>query len=275
MASTDQASTRAEPHQDSRYESRQTSPQIAPQWQSTLFGQVNVGDGERVASVAAGSLLALLGAGRRDLAGLLIAGVGGGLILRGATGRCPMYKSLGLNTAGDRQKRTFKRGIHVDESFLINKSSDELYGYWRKLENLPHIMSHLKSVQVIDERRSHWVAEAPRIVGGQVEWDAEITADEPNSRIAWRSLAESQVEQSGSVRFIRAPGDRGTMVRVIMDYSPPGGRLGHLVAKLFGESAEQQIRDDLRNFKRLMEVGEILTIEGQPRGTCLGRGFHS
>jgi len=227
---------------------------------------LNVGSSERIVSVAGGSILALLGAARRDWIGLLIASVGGGLVYRGATGRCPMYGALGIDTAD----QTAHRGIHVAESLLVDKPPEELYAYWRNLENLPRIMTHLESVQVMDDGRSHWIAKAPAIAGGEVEWDAEITADEPYSWIAWRSLPGSTVEHTGSVRFVRMPGERGTAIQVVMEYSPPAGRLGHWVAKMFGEAPDQQIHEDLRNFKRAMEVGEILTTAGQPHGSCLG-----
>ena len=235
---------------------------------------LNVSEGERVVSVAAGSILAVLGAGRRDLTGLLIAGVGGALVYRGASGHCHMYQALGVDTAhidGPSGKQT-RPGIHIDQSFLINKSPEELYSFWRNYENLPSVMTHLKSVQMTGDRQSHWVADAPKIAGGQVEWDAETITDEPNSRIAWRSVPGSKVENSGSVSFLPAPGDRGTKVRVLMSYTPPGGKFGHWVAKLFGDSADQQIREDLRNFKRMMEMGEIPTVIGQPHGTCMGQG---
>ena len=117
-------------------------------------------------------------------------------------------------------------------------------------------MSHLKEVRVLDEKRSHWVACGP--AGYTVEWDAEIINDEPNALIAWRSLEGSDVDHAGSVRFVPAPGgagDRGTEVKVVMDYIPPAGRLGALIAKLFGEEPQQQIQEDLRKFKRIMETG--------------------
>jgi uncharacterized membrane protein len=114
------------------------------------------------------------------------------------------------------------------------------------------------------------VAKAPRLYGGKVEWDAEVIADEPEARIEWRSLAGSDVDHRGSIRFLKAMGDRGTLVRVQLHYAPPAGRLGRWTATLFGEEPEQQIGQDLRNFKRLMETGEIPTIEGQPRGSCAG-----
>jgi uncharacterized membrane protein len=133
-------------------------------------------------------------------------------------------------------------------------------------------MRHLISVRKLDDRRSHWVAKAPKIAGGQVEWDAEVTADEPGRRIAWRSVGGADVDTAGEVRFEEAPGDRGTVVHVAMSYLPPAGRVGHWVAKLFGEAPTGTIREDLRRFKSQMEAGESPTTVGQPRGTCTGQG---
>lgn len=240
-----------------------------------LFGeqQSNVASGEKVVSLAAGAILALQGLARRDLVGLAIAGVGGALIYRGATGHCPLYQALEINTASDAEQRAEKQGLHLVQSYSINKPREELYAFWRQLENLPRIMSHLESVRVVDDRRSHWTATAPRVAGGKVEWEAEIIADEPNRRIAWRSSADAAVSHQGSVEFSDAPGDRGTIIRVELDYRPVGGQLGRLAAWLSGESPEQQIREDLRNFKRVMEAGEVPTILGQPHGSCLGLGM--
>lgn len=242
---------------------------------------VNVGSGERTVSLAAGAILALLGLERRDKFGWLAAGLGGAMIYRGITGHCHLYQALDVSTVDEqphhlidesvtvsRSRIPAANGIHISESFLINQPAEKLYAYWRRLENLPQMLTHLKSVQVIDERRSHWVAEAPGIAGGEVEWDAEIIADEPHSRIAWQSLPGSSVASHGSVTFTKAPADRGTAVHIEMRYTPPGGQLGHWISKLFGEAADQQIREDLRNFKRLMETGEVLTIAGQSRGSC-------
>jgi uncharacterized membrane protein len=158
----------------------------------------------------------------------------------------------------------------VTAAFLIDKPREQLYAVWRDFENLPAIMSHLESVHVIDETHSHWVATAPKIAGGSVEWDAEIVEDRPNERIAWRSLPGADVDNNGSVEFTRAHGDRGSIVRVKLKYMPPAGRIGSWFAKLFDESPERQVREDLRRFKRLMEIGENLTTDGQPRGACFG-----
>jgi len=241
--------------------------------------RVNVGQSERAVSIASGSILALLGVSRRSIPGLLIAGVGAALVQRGLTGHCSAYEKLGLDTThedggqGQRDDRAdlAKNGIHIEQAFLINRSAEDLYEFWHNFSNLPSIMKHLKSVTV-DGNRSHWVAEAPTIAGGSVEWDAEITRDEPNRAIGWRSLPGSQVQSQGEVRFSKAMGDRGTEVHVYMDYRPPAGKLGHYLATLFGENPRRQMREDIRNFKRLMECGEIVTTVGQPVGTCLRSG---
>ena len=230
----------------------------------------NVGDSERAASVAAGVILAPLGVWRRSTPGYIVAAAGGALLARGLLGHCLMYKALGIDTASDEA-----RSIEVVQSVLINKPVEELYAYWRDFANLPKIMTHLESVTVTDDRRSHWVAQAPRLAGGSVEWDAEIMRDEPNVAIAWRSLPGADVDNSGEVRFAAGLGDRGTQVTVHLKYSPPAGRLGQIVAFLAGEDPNAQVREDLRTFKRVMEVGEAPTIVGQSRGTCTGRGMRS
>jgi uncharacterized membrane protein len=143
---------------------------------------------------------------------------------------------------------------------IINRSPEEVYGFWRRLENLPRFMRHLESVQETGTGRSHWVAKAP--AGSSVEWDAEITEDRPNELIAWRSLEGADVDNSGSVRFEPATGGRGTVVHVEMEYNPPGGVLGALVAKLFGEEPGQQAQESLRTLKQVMETGEIIVSDG-------------
>ncbi|HEX4948410.1 MAG TPA: SRPBCC family protein, partial [Blastocatellia bacterium] len=154
--------------------------------------------------------------------------------------------------------------MRLTQSILINRSPEELYRFWRDFQNLPRFMKHLESVQVMDNNRSHWVAKGP--VGTNIEWDAEIIEDRPNEVIAWRSVEGAMVESTGSVRFERAPGGRGTIVRVRMQYNPPGGVVGATVAKLLGKDPESQIKDDLRRFKQVMETGEVITTEGQPSG---------
>jgi uncharacterized membrane protein len=146
--------------------------------------------------------------------------------------------------------------IQTKRSITIGRPVQEVYAYWRDFENLPRFMRHLEVVRVIDDRRSHWVAKAP--AGKTVEWDAEITADEPNELIAWRSVEGSDVHNAGTVRFAPAPGGRGTELRVELEYDPPFGKLGSKVAMLFREEPGQQVQDDLRHLKQVMEIGEIV-----------------
>ena len=146
--------------------------------------------------------------------------------------------------------------IQVVESVTVNRPADALYHFWHDFQNLPRFMSHLESVQMIGDRRSHWRAKAP--AGTSMEWDAETVEDRPNELIAWRSLPGADVDNAGSVRFIAVPGDRGTQVRVELRYDPPGGPAGAAIAKLFGEEPSQQVYDELRAFKQVMEIGEIV-----------------
>jgi uncharacterized membrane protein len=152
----------------------------------------------------------------------------------------------------------------LHRTMTINRPRQELYAFWRQLDNLPRFMDHLESVTVQDDRRSHWVAKAP--AGRTVEWDAEITVDEPGEVLAWHSLDGADVPNGGKVRFIEAPPGRGTEVHVLIHYELPAGPAGKVVAKLFGEEPDQQVREDLRRFKRVMETGEVATTEGQPSG---------
>jgi uncharacterized membrane protein len=160
--------------------------------------------------------------------------------------------------------RTPGAAMRVEQAVTINRSPEELYQFWRDFKNLPRFMKHLEAVQVSNENRSHWVAKGP--AGTTIEWDAEIIEDHPNKVIAWRSMEGADVDNTGSVRFERAPGGRGTTVRVRLQYDPPGGVIGAGVAKLLGEDPEWQVKDDLRRFKQLMETGEIITTEGQSAG---------
>jgi len=153
-----------------------------------------------------------------------------------------------------------EQGLSLTKTMTVNRPAEELYRFWRNFENLPRFMRHLEDVQITGEGRSHWKAKAP--LGMTVEWDAEIVEDIPDQLIAWRSLPGADVDNAGAVRFQPAPHNWGTEIRVEMWYRPPGGVIGDKIAHLFGEGPHQQIRDDLRRFKQLMETGEIVLSEG-------------
>jgi uncharacterized membrane protein len=157
--------------------------------------------------------------------------------------------------------------VRVTKTIIVNRSPEEVYRFWRDLANLPTFMKHLESVQVTGDNRSHWKATGPG--GKTVEWDAEIVEDQPNTRIAWRSLEGSDIDNSGSVQFERAPGGRGTLVRVELRYTPPGGVVSATLAKLFGEEPGQQVDGDLRAFKQVLETGEVVKSDAS-----IHRGMH-
>jgi uncharacterized membrane protein len=257
--------------------------QRASEEQRLADGQ-NVGPAERQTSLAAGGILAMLGLARRDWVGLGIAALGGAMLHRGATGKCYLYQALDMNTAvgnepelatqfGGRilRQNDFSRGLRVAQAFTVSKSKQECYDFWHQLENLPRIMSHIEEVRRLDDRRTHWVAKAPRLAGGKYEWDAETVEDVPGERISWRSLPGADIDNAGTVRFEESP--RGTIVRAEISYVPPGGKLGNLIVTMLGQSPDRVLREDLRNFKRMMEIGEPLTILGQSAGTCTGTGM--
>ena len=159
------------------------------------------------------------------------------------------------------------RGIHAKGSCVVNRAPEEVYAFWRNFQNFPRFMRHVESVQDLGDGRSHWKVKGP--AGMDVEWDARIIADVPNEVITWRSLENSDVDNAGAVRFERAPGGRGTIVKVNLEYNPTAGALGAMVAKLFGEEPQQQLDDDLRRFKQVMEVGEVVVSEA----TLFGTGY--
>jgi len=163
-------------------------------------------------------------------------------------------------------KGALERDLRLRKSVIIDRSAQDLYQFWRNFENLPQVMYHLDSVRSTtpDGKRSQWVVKGP--AGMPVQWDAEMTDDVPGERIAWRSLPGSTIENRGIVRFERAPGGRGTMVTVELEYNPPAGGLGAVVAKLFRKDPTQEIDDALRHFKQMMETGSIVTTKGQPAG---------
>jgi uncharacterized membrane protein len=189
---------------------------------------------------------------RRTLSGVFLAIAAVPLAYRGWVGSWPRLRPIADDTrvalAGD-------RGIHVRESVRLEQPLADVYRFWRQLENLPRFMTHLESVADLGNGRSHWVARGP--AGTLVEWDAEMINEVENKVIGWRSLPGADVVTAGSVTFTPVRGDRSTEVAVHLQYAPPAGRVGALVATLAGREPSRTIREDLRRFKQLLEAGEI------------------
>ena len=213
---------------------------------------VNVGQAERALTGVAAAALALAGLRRRGAAGIVLASAGGFLAWRAASGHCPAYQLAGVDTAHRRSTKEAlggSRGVHVLERVTVARPVADVYRFWRNFSNLPRFMTNLESVSG-DGARSHWVARGP--AGLRVEWDAEVINEVENQVIGWRSLEGADVVHAGSVNFDEAPGG-GTEVRVKLQYEPPAGRAGALVAQWLGADPARQIREDLVKLKGILE----------------------
>jgi uncharacterized membrane protein len=157
------------------------------------------------------------------------------------------------------EARSWHEAALVGRTITVNRPRGELYAFWRDFRNLARFMENVESVRVDDDRRSHWVIKAPG--GKTVEWDSILTEDEDGRVLAWESVEDADIRNTGRIEFRDAPPGRGTEITATIVYDPPGGDLGKLVAKLFQKEPKIQARRDLRRFKQLMETGEISTSE--------------
>jgi uncharacterized membrane protein len=165
------------------------------------------------------------------------------------------------------EARSWHEAALVGRTVTINRPRSEVYAFWRDFRNLARFLDNIESVEVSDDRRSHWKVSAP--AGKTVEWDSVITEDEPDQVIAWESVEGAEVKNTGRIEFRDGPPGRGTEVTATIVYDPPGGETGKMIAKLFGKEPKVQARHDLRRFKQLMETGEITTSDAPdaaPRG---------
>jgi uncharacterized membrane protein len=218
-----------------------------------------VSDDENWLALGAGALLLLAGASRRSAIGACLAVSSAPLLYRGITGRWPDVLN-GHEITSTRTALGGEPGLHVRESVRVEAPIADVYRFWRRLDNLPQFMTHLNRVTDTGDGKSRWVAAGP--AGLAVEWDAEIIHEIENQVLAWRSLPGSDVVTAGSVNFDAVRGGRSTQVSVHLQYAPPVGKAGALVASLFGREPSQTVREDLRHFKQLLEAGEI------PRATA-------
>ena len=232
----------------------------------------NVNQLERFASIVAGTALGYYGFRaaweRHSLSGAGLTLTGAALIRRGITGYCDVYRALGVKTTAhqpdDHATIAYQQGIRVDRSVTINAPREQVFAFWRDLENLPRFMKHVSCVKKRDQQISHWIVEGP--AGQKIEWDAEIINEIPNELLAWRSLPGASIANAGSVRFEHATAGRGTKVSVSLQYDPPAGQVGALLARLFGKDPDQEVDAELHRLKNIMEAGEIPTSAGQPTG---------
>jgi len=234
--------------------------------------RTNVGQLERWLSVLGGAALAAYAVDRRDARGALLALAGAELVRRGVTGRCMLYDALGVTTEGEgrlgalpHRDEPASRGavlqarhaIKIERSVMVNRTPAECYATWRDPSNLPRFMQYLEEVARLDDSMARWRLRMP---GGRVvEWTAVVFNDLPNELIAWKSTADSDIANAGSVHFRPTNGGRGTEVRLIMEAEPPGaGVMPHSVARLIGVAPDALVQENLRRFKQLMETGEVV-----------------
>lgn len=206
-----------------------------------------------------GGLLMLFGMSRRSWPGLCLALAGTPLVYRGVTGAWPdALLAHPDDTGHTRAALGADRGVHVREAVRLEKPIAEVFDFWRKLENLPRFMQHLESVTDHGEGRSTWIARGP--AGLRVEWNAEIINEVPNQVIGWRSTEGADIVTAGSVNFDMVRNGTSTQVTVHLQYEPPAGRAGDLIATLFGRAPSQTIREDLRRLKQILEAGELAQV---------------
>lgn len=228
---------------------------------------VNVGKIERWISIAGAVGLLCVTAKREPLAKLAGLAASASLLYRGLTGKCHVYDAIGMSTAASRPNENTvihnKKGIHVIESMTIQQPVERVYRAWRDFSNLPKFLTHVESVQNLDERSSRWVIQTP---SGKLQWNATLIEDKPNELISWKSLEDADVRSAGSIRFQFLQALEATELTVNLRYAPAAGRIAAWMSSFFSDSAEDMIREDLRRFKQIQETGEVPTTEGQPTG---------
>lgn len=221
--------------------------------EEALTSLFNPEDANRWALGVGGVALVSLALRRGLLLRALAVTAGAGMIYRAYTGENPIEALLKfrMNALPVGSEDT----IVIERSIVIEKPRQEIYRFFRKLENLPRFMSHLESVDE-DNGRSHWRAKAPG--GMTVEWDAEVLEERPGDLLRWRSVEGSDVSHFGSVQFKDAMNGKGTELTVHLEYVPPIGAVGQIIAKLLGDDPETEVEEDLHSLKRMLEQGEGL-----------------
>lgn len=230
---------------------------------------VNVGNSERLASGLLGGALMLMATREKTWFTKPLALVGISLLGRGVSGKCAVYKQLGVTSAQGGHHLAlpgglFNRTVKVQKTVTVKVTRAEVYAFWRKFENLPSFTQNLISVSETEPGLTHWVARGPNEL--RLEWDARIHEDTPNERISWTTTDESKVQHNGSVSFREAPAGRGTEIKVVLRYDIPAGVVGQALAKMLGDEPGQQLDADLRRLKMVLETGEVARTDGQSAG---------
>ncbi len=215
----------------------------------------SIGTIERVVALTAATAVVTYGLSRRNLQGVCLAAAATPIAYRGLAGDWPRVGSGKSSRATTRAALGGARGVHVRESVRLERPIDEVYRFWRKLENLPRFMNYLEEVIDLGNGRSRWIAKGP--AGTRVQWDAKVINEIEDKLIAWQSLPGGDITTAGSVNFDTVRNGRSTQVSVHFQYAAPAGRAGSLIATVFGREPSQTVREDLRRLKQLLEAGEF------------------
>lgn len=244
---------------------------LAEQAATSTRGGSELSGMERWGTLLGGGLLVRWGLRHGGVTGLIGVAAGGLLAWAGANGRMPAATAnLGRNREEERiaDQRGWSSAAATSTTITIGRPAEELYRFWRDFSNLSQVMEHVEEIRVIDDRRSRWTVRAP--AGQSVSWEARVTEDQPNRRIAWESAPGADVRNFGWVEFRPSPTGDGTEVKAMIVYEPPAGQIGRLIAKLFLEEPGVQMRDDLQSFKQLMETGGLGDDRGRPKPRSTG-----
>jgi uncharacterized membrane protein len=228
----------------------------------------NIVQNQQSLSLVSGAALTSFALFHRRLLSIPAFLVGMSLLYRWMTGKSLLDKFTNESRAdeatSDNVSVPHEQGVHVVHAVTINRPIEDLYNFWHDFSNLPQVMTYVESIEPLGDNRTHWTLKLPG--GKKVEYDAETYTNVPNEVISWRSLPDSEFQNAGSVRFRAAPADRGTEVKLTVEFMPPAGPIGQALLKLFGEIPAQYVGQYLREFKQMMETGEKATTKGQPSG---------
>jgi uncharacterized membrane protein len=227
----------------------------------------NLSRGERLASAAFGVGLTMLAARRGGPLLRLLAGVAGSsLIGRAIAGHCGMKAAMtGESTLKEGMQEQWRhtteigsrfaqsvRGRRIDGQGMrrveatieVDQPVSAVYNQWTQFEEFPKFMAGVRNVRQIDDTHLHWQAE---VFGKDEEWDAEITEQEPDKRISWKSI--SGPSNAGTVRF-EPIGENRTRVRLVMSYAPDGAV--ETAGSALG-AVNAQLRTSVQQFKSFIE----------------------
>lgn len=196
----------------------------------------------RVAGSGAGLGLLAYGLSRRGVVGLGSAVAGGALLTRAMT-NLPARRLLGIGVGA--------HAVEVRKTLRVHVPVEEAYEILRHVERYPAFMEHVTAIESSGDDRMRWTVAGP--AGIPIQFETRLTEQVPQRRIAWSTEPGGVVEHEGSIRF--EPAGEATRIHVHMSYCPPGGVVGHTVARFLRADLKSVLDDDLGRLKTLLEEG--------------------